>query len=137
MSLNKVTLIGIAGKDPDIRKTADGKLIANFSLATSEVWKDKNSGEKKQNTEWHRIVIFGNLASIAEKYIKKGAKLYIEGQLKTREWVDKLGNKNYTTEVILQGYSANLIMLGSPKEKSGLEKGTEEALKAFDEAQSS
>ena len=124
MSLNKVTLIGLVGKEPDIRKTQDGKLIASFSLATSESWKDKSTGERKQNTEWHKIVIFGQLAEIVERYVKKGSKLYIEGQLKTREWSDKDGAKKYTTEIVLQGFNCNLQMLDTrpklemPKEDS-------------------
>ena len=124
MSLNKVTLIGSVGKEPDIRKTQDGKLIASFSLATSESWKDKSSGERKQNTEWHKIVIFGQLAEIVERYVKKGSKLYLEGSLKTREWSDKDGAKKYTTEIVLQGFNSNLQMLDTrprlemPKEDS-------------------
>jgi len=129
MSLNKVTLIGSVGKDPDIRKTQDGKLIASFSLATSESWKDKSSGERKQNTEWHRIVIFGQLAEIVEKYVKKGSKLYVEGQLKTREWADKDGVKKYTTEIVLQGFSSTLLMLDS--KKSDIDKSFEKVENAF------
>jgi single-strand DNA-binding protein len=131
MSLNKVTLIGSVGKDPDIRKTQDGKLIASFSLATSESWKDKSSGERKQNTEWHRIVIFGQLAEIVEKYVKKGSKLYLEGSLKTREWTDKKdGVKKYTTEIVLQGFSSTLLMLDS--KKSDIDKSFEKVENAFD-----
>lgn len=125
MSLNKVSLIGLVGKEPDIRKTQDGKLIASFSLATSESWKDKSSGERKQNTEWHKIVIFGQLAKIVERYVKKGSKLYLEGSLKTRDWIDKKdGVKKYTTEIVLQGFNCNLQMLDTrprlemPKEDS-------------------
>lgn len=130
MSLNKVTLIGSVGKDPDIRKTQDGKLIASFSLATSESWKDKSSGERKQNTEWHRIVIFGQLAEIVEKYVKKGSKLYLEGSLKTREWTDKKdGVKKYTTEIVLQGFSSTLLMLDS--KKSDIDKSFEKVENAF------
>lgn len=113
MSLNKVTLIGNVGQDPEIRSTQDGKELASFSLATTESWKDKNSGEKKDKTEWHRIVVFGPLAGIVKNYVKKGSKLYIEGQLKTREWTDKEGVKRFTTEIILQGYTSNLQMLDS------------------------
>jgi len=124
MSLNKVTLIGNLGKDPDIRSTQDGKELASFSLATTESWKDKTTGEKKDKTEWHRIVVFGPLAGIVKNYVKKGSKLYIEGQLKTREWSDKDGAKKYTTEIVLQGFNCNLQMLDTrsklemPKEDS-------------------
>lgn len=120
MSLNKVLLIGSVGKDPDIRKTQDGKLIASFSLATNEKWSGKD-GSKQEKVEWHRIVIFGQLACIVEKYVKKGSKLYVEGQLKTREWTDKDGVKKFTTEVVLQGFNSNLLMLDS-KPKSEMPK---------------
>jgi len=113
MSLNKVTLIGNVGQDPEIRSTQDGKELANFSLATTESWKDKSTGEKKDKTEWHRVVVFGPLAGIVKNYVKKGSKLYVEGQLKTREWTDKEGIKRYTTEVVLQGFNSNLQMLDS------------------------
>jgi single-strand DNA-binding protein len=112
MSLNKVSLIGLVGKEPDIRTTQDGKEVASFSLATTESWKDKNTGEKKDKTEWHRIVVFGALAGIVKNYVKKGSKLYVEGQLKTREWTDKDGIKKYTTEIVLQGFNSTLLMLG-------------------------
>ena len=128
MSLNKVTLIGLVGKEPDIRKTQDGKLIASFSLATSESWKDKSSGERKQNTEWHKIVIFGQLAEIVERYVKKGSKLYLEGSLKTRDWIDKKdGVKKYTTEIVLQGFNSNLQILDS-KPKSEMPKQDNDSL---------
>lgn len=131
MSLNKVTLIGLVGKEPDIRKTQDGKLIASFSLATSESWKDKSSGERKQSTEWHKIVIFGQLAEIVERYVKKGSKLYLEGSLKTREWIDKKdGVKKYTTEIVLQGFGSRLEMLDS--KKSDLDNSFDKVEKAFD-----
>ncbi len=111
-SLNKVTLIGNLGKDPEIRSTSDGKEIANFSIATSENWKDKITGEKKEKTEWHRIVIFKEgLVGIVKNYVKKGSKLYIEGQLQTRKWVDNNGQEKYTTEVVLQGFNSVLILL--------------------------
>ena len=113
-SLNKVTLIGNLGKDPEIRSTSDGREIANFSIATSENWKDKVTGEKKEKTEWHRIVVFKEgLVGVIKKYVKKGAKLYIEGQLQTRKWVDSNGQERYTTEVVLQGFNTNLILLDS------------------------
>ena len=113
-SLNKVTLIGNLGGDPEIRTTNDGKEIANFSLATSESWKDKATGEKKEKTEWHRIVCFNEgLVKIIKEYVKKGTKLYIEGQLQTRKWLDNVNHERYTTEVVLQGYNAHLVLLGS------------------------
>ena len=111
-SLNKVTLIGNLGRDPEVRHTNDGKEIASFSLATSESWRDKTSGEKKERTEWHRIVVFSEgLVNIIKSYVKKGSKIYIEGSLQTRKWQDNTGQEKYTTEVVLQGYSAQLILL--------------------------
>jgi single-strand DNA-binding protein len=117
-SLNKVTLIGNLGKDPEIRKTQDGRPIAVFSLATTESWKDK-SGERRDKTEWHNIVVFNEgLCGVIEKYIKKGSKIYIEGQLQTRKWQDKEGHDRYTTEVVLQGFSSQLIMLDGRNQTS-------------------
>lgn len=114
MSLNKVILIGNVGQDPEIRSTQDGREIASFSLATSESWKDKVTKEKKDKVEWHRIVVFSQgLIGIIKNYIKKGSKLYIEGQLQTRKWTDKDGVEKYTTEIVLQNYSSNLQMLDS------------------------
>ena len=111
-SVNKVILVGNLGKDPEIRRTQDGRPIANRSVATSESWKDKNSGERKEKTEWHRVVIFNEgLCRIAEQYLKKGAKVYLEGQLQTRKWQDKDGNDKYSTEVVLQGFNSSLTML--------------------------
>jgi single-strand DNA-binding protein len=112
MSINKVILVGNVGQDPEIRTTQDGREIANFSLATSESWKDKNSGEKKDKTEWHRIVIFSQgLVGIAKNYVKKGSKLYIEGALQSRKWTDNQGNEKTTTEIVLQNYSSVLQIL--------------------------
>ncbi len=111
-SVNKVILIGNVGKDPEIRRTQDGRPIANLSIATSESWRDKNSGEKKEKTEWHRVVVFNeNLCKVIEQYVKKGAKLYIEGQLQTRKWQNKEGVDQYSTEVVLQGFNGTLTML--------------------------
>lgn len=111
-SINKVILVGNVGKDPEIRTTADGRKIASVVLATSESWKDKHTGEKKDKTEWHRISIFNEgLVSVVENYVKKGAKLYIEGTLQTRKWTDQSGIEKYSTEVILQGYNSQLMML--------------------------
>ena len=111
-SVNKVILIGNLGKDPEIRRTQDGRPIANLSVATSESWRDKATGERKEKTEWHRVVIFNEgLCRIAEQYLKKGAKVYLEGQLQTRKWQDKSGQDKYSTEVGLQGFNSQLTML--------------------------
>jgi len=113
-SLNKVTLIGNLGKDPEIRTTSEGKDIITFSLATSESWKDKATGEKREKTEWHRVVIFNEgLVNVVKNYVKKGTKLFIEGSLQTRKWQDASGVEKYTTEVVLQNYNSNLILLDS------------------------
>ena len=115
-SINKVILIGNLGKDPEIRRTQDGKPVANLSIATSESWRDKSTGERKEKTEWHRVVIFNEgLCKIAEQYLKKGAKVYLEGQLTTRKWTDKDGNEKYSTEIVLQGFNSQLTMLDSAK----------------------
>ncbi|WP_137389323.1 single-stranded DNA-binding protein [Rhodoligotrophos defluvii] len=111
-SVNKVILIGNLGKDPEIRHTKDGRPVASFSLATTENWRDRQSGERKERTEWHNIVIFSEgLCKVAEQYLKKGSKVYVEGQLQTRKWQDQNGNDRYTTEVVLQGFNATLTML--------------------------
>lgn len=111
-SLNKVMLIGNLGKDPEVRRTQDGKAIVSFSVATSENWRDKGTGERKEKTEWHRVVIFNeNLAKVAEQYLKKGSKVFVEGQLQTREWTDQQGAKRYSTEVVLQNFRGELTML--------------------------
>ncbi|SHG87265.1 single-stranded DNA-binding protein [Bradyrhizobium erythrophlei] len=111
-SLNMVQLIGNLGKDPEIRRTQGGKPIANLSIATSESWRDKQTGERKEKTEWHRVVIFNEgLAGIAEKYLKKGSKVYVQGALQTRKWTDQSGVEKYSTEVILQGFNSTLTML--------------------------
>jgi len=111
-SVNKVILVGNLGADPEIRRTQDGRPIANLRVATSETWRDKATGERKERTEWHRVVIFSEgLAKVAEQYLKKGAKVYIEGQLQTRKWQDQQGQDRYSTEVVLQGFSAQLTML--------------------------
>ncbi|HLX15970.1 MAG TPA: single-stranded DNA-binding protein [Bradyrhizobium sp.] len=111
-SVNKVILVGNLGKDPEIRRTQDGRPIANLSVATSDSWRDKATGERKEKTEWHRVVIFNEgLCKVAEQYLKKGAKVYIEGQLQTRKWTDQSGVEKYSTEVVLQGFNSNLTML--------------------------
>ncbi len=114
MSINKVILVGNVGQDPEIRSTQDGREVANFSLATSENWKDKNTGERREKTEWHRIVVFSQgLIGVIKSYIKKGAKLYIEGSLQTRKWTDNQGVEKYTTEIVLQNYNSTLQILDS------------------------
>lgn len=112
MSLNKVTLIGNLGQDPEVSSTQNGGEIAKFSIATTESWKDKNTSERKDKTEWHRIVIYSQgLVGIAKNYLKKGSKIYIEGALQTRKWTDDQGIERYTTEVVLQNYNSNLQIL--------------------------
>jgi len=111
-SVNKVILVGNLGADPDVRSTKDGRPVVNLSVATSENWRDKNSGERREKTEWHRVVIFSEgLCRIAEQYLKKGSKVYLEGQLQTRKWQDDNGNDRYTTEVVLQNYGGTMTML--------------------------
>ena len=111
-SVNKVILVGNLGRDPEIRSTQDGLRIANLNLATSESWRDRTSGERKERTEWHRVVIFNeNLVTIAEKYLRKGSKIYVEGALQTRKWTDNAGVEKYSTEVVLQRFRGELTML--------------------------
>jgi single-strand DNA-binding protein len=111
-SVNKVILIGNLGADPEVRHTQDGRPIVNLRLATSESWRDKASGERKERTEWHRVVIFSEpLCRVAEQYLKKGSKIYVEGQLQTRKWQDQSGQDRYSTEVVLQGFNSQLTML--------------------------
>ena len=113
-SVNKVILLGNLGRDPDIRSMQSGKKMASFSIATSKRWKDRNTQEQKENTSWHNIVVFNEgLVDVIEKYVKKGSKIYVEGELSTRKYQDNDGNDRYTTEVVLQGYNSNLTMLGS------------------------
>lgn len=124
-SVNKVILIGNLGADPEIRRTQDGKAIANLRVATSENWRDKNTGERRERTEWHRVVIFSEgLTRIAEQYLKKGSKIYLEGQLQTRKWEDQSGQERYSTEVVLQGFNSVLTMLdGRPGSGGGDDAG--------------
>lgn len=111
-SLNKAQLIGRLGQDPEIRRTQDGKPIANLRIATSESWRDRNSGEKRERTEWHRVVIFSEgLCRVVEQYLRKGSQVFVEGQIQTREW-EKDGVKRYTTEIVLQNFGGNLVLLG-------------------------
>ena len=120
-SINKVTLVGNVGNDPEVRTLQSGNKVVNLSLATSERWKDKETGEMKSNTEWHKVVIFNAiLADIAEKYIKKGAKIYLEGQLQTKKWQDSNGLDRYTTEVVVQNFKGEMVLLDRSSENSSL-----------------
>lgn len=125
--LNKVTLIGHLGKDPEIRTMQSGDRVANFSLATTERWKDKTTGEKKEKTEWHRIVIFNKaLVDLSEKYIRKGSKIYLEGQLETRKWSDsKTGEDKYSTEIVLRPFNGQIVMLDGKGETKPTEQQDE------------
>ncbi len=119
-SVNKVILIGNLGADPEVRHTQDGRPICNLRVATTDSWRDKASGEKKERTEWHRVVIFNEgLCKVAEQYLKKGAKVYIEGQLQTRKWTDQAGVEKFSTEVVLQGFNSTLTMLDGRQGASG------------------
>jgi single-strand DNA-binding protein len=111
-SVNKVILVGNLGADPEIRRTQDGRPIANLRVATSETWRDRNTGERREKTEWHRVVIFSEgLAKVVEQYLKKGSRVYVEGQLQTRKWQDQQGQDRWSTEVVIQGFSGQLVML--------------------------
>src|SRR5690349_12237115 len=129
-SVNKVILVGNLGRDPEIRSMQDGNRVANLAVATSESWRDRVSGERKERTEWHRVVIFNErLAEVAEKYLKKGSKVYVEGALQTRKWTDNGGQERYTTEVVLQRFRGELTMLdgarggGGPPIEGGYDEG--------------
>ncbi len=116
-SINKVILVGNLGRDPEIRAMQDGREVANLAIATSESWKDRNTGERREKTEWHRVVIFNEgLVSIAKNYLRKGSKVYLEGQLQTRKWTDQSGVEKYSTEVVLQGFNSNLTMLDGKRD---------------------
>lgn len=110
-SVNKVILVGNLGADPDVRKLNNGDPVVNLRVATSESWRDKGSGERREKTEWHQVVVFGGLAKVAEQYLKKGSKVYLEGSLQTRKWQDQNGNDRYSTEVVLQNFGSQLVML--------------------------
>lgn len=119
-SVNKVILVGNLGADPEVRRTQDGRPIVNLRLATTDSWRDRTSGERREKTEWHRVVIFNEgLAKVAEQYLKKGAKIYVEGQLQSREWEDQQGQKRWSTEVVLQNFNSTLTMLDGPGGRSG------------------
>jgi len=123
-SVNKVILIGNVGADPEIRRTQDGRPIANLRIATSETWRDRTSGERREKTEWHTVVVFNEgLCKVVEQYVKKGAKLYIEGALQTRKWQDQNGQDRYSTEVVLQGFNSTLTMLDGRGEGGGASSG--------------
>ncbi|KZL24122.1 single-stranded DNA-binding protein [Pseudovibrio sp. WM33] len=119
-SVNKVILVGNLGADPEIRRTQDGRPIVNLRIATSESWRDRNSGERRERTEWHRVVVFNEgLAKVAEQFLRKGSKVYIEGQLQTRKWQDQSGQDKYSTEIVLQGFNSTLTMLDGRGEGGG------------------
>ena len=125
--LNRASLLGRLGADPEMRSTQSGDKVANFSVATSEQWKDRNTGEKQQRTEWHRIVVFGPLASVAEKHLRKGARVHIEGTIRTRKWQHKDGGDRYSTEIVLSGFAASLNVIDWPDDLNGTAKGQDEA----------
>ncbi|WP_068317636.1 single-stranded DNA-binding protein [Polycladidibacter hongkongensis] len=123
-SVNKVILVGNLGADPEVRRTQDGRPIVNLRIATSETWRDRNSGERRERTEWHRVVVFSEgLAKVAEQYLRKGSKVYLEGQLQTRKWQDQSGQDRYSTEVVLQGFNSTLTMLDGRGEGGGQQGG--------------
>ncbi len=123
-SINKVILVGNLGKDPEVRAMQDGREVCNLTIATGESWKDKNTGERKEKTEWHRVVIFNdNLTRVAKQYLHKGSKVYIEGQLQTRKWTNKEGQEQYSTEIVLQGFNGNLTMLDGKPSEGGARSG--------------
>ena len=127
-SVNKVILVGNLGKDPEVRRMQDGRPVVNMSVATSESWRDKATGERKEKTEWHRVVIFNEgLAKVAEQYLKKGSKVYLEGALQTRKWTDQQGVEKYSTEVVLQGFNSTLTMLDGRSGGGGGSFGSDDA----------
>jgi single-strand DNA-binding protein len=126
-SINKVILVGNLGKDPEIRRTQDGRPIANLRVATTESWRDKNSGEKRERTEWHSVVIFSEgLCRVVEQFLKKGSKVYLEGQLQTRKWQGQDGQDRYSTEVVLQNFNGTLVLLDRPSGGAGTGSGMQE-----------
>ena len=125
-SVNKVILVGNLGKDPEIRTFQNGGKVCNFSIATSETWKDRNSGERQERTQWHNIAIFSEpISNVAEQYLKKGSKIYVEGQLETRKWQDQTGNDRYSTEVVIRPYSGSLTMLDSRSDSLAINSETD------------
>ena len=119
-SVNKVILIGNLGRDPEVRRMQSGDAVANLSVATSDQWNDRQTGERRERTEWHRVVIFGKLAEIAENYLRKGSKVYLEGQLQTRKWQDQGGQDRYSTEVVLRGFNGSMTMLDGRNGSGGM-----------------
>ncbi len=140
-SVNKVILLGNLGRDPEIRSMQSGSKMATFSMATSKRWRDKNTQEQRDKTSWHNIVVFGDgLVDIVEKYVKKGSKIYVEGELQTRKWQDQDGNDRYTTEVVLQGYGSNLTLLDSKNANNNIEEqsiNTDQTVSNFENSVSS
>jgi single-strand DNA-binding protein len=136
-SLNKVLLIGRLGADPEIKQMVNGKSVARLSLATSQSWKDKNTGEKKEKVEWHRIVVFNDgLVNVVQQYLKKGAQIYVEGQLTTRKWKDEQsGQDKYSTEIVIQGYNCSLTMLGGGNSGGGIQNDTSQQNNIEDSSQ--
>jgi single-strand DNA-binding protein len=139
-SVNKVVLVGNLGRDPEVRRLASGEPVVNLSVATSESWRDKASGERKERTEWHRVVIFNeNLAKVAEQYLHKGSKVYLEGQLQTRKYTDKDGAEKYSTEIVLQRFRGELVMLDSRGDSDRAERpamaGASEGARSFERAE--
>ncbi|EMC9391358.1 single-stranded DNA-binding protein [Vibrio parahaemolyticus] len=124
--VNKVILVGNLGCDPEIRYMPNGNAVATLTIATSETWRDKGTGEQREKTEWHRVVIFGALAKVAENYLRKGSQVYIEGQLQTRKWQDQSGQDRFTTEVVVQGYSAVMQMLGGNRSDNSQQGGQQQ-----------
>ncbi len=136
-SINKVTLVGNLGREPEVRHTQSGSKIVNMSIATTDSWKDKQTGERKERTEWHRVVIFNpGLADIAERFVKKGSRVYIEGSLQTRKWQDNSGVEKYTTEIVLQNYNGELVLLDA-KGSDGYESSSSSSLPFGNDSSSS
>lgn len=125
--LNQVELIGNLGRDPEVRQTNSGNPVANLSIATTEKWTDKNTGQKQERTEWHRVTLWGPLATIAGQYLRKGSKCYIRGQLQTRKWQDQQGQDRYTTEVVCQGFDGKMVMLDPPPQNQGQQQPNQHA----------
>ncbi len=134
-SVNKAIIIGNLGADPEVRRTQDGKPIVNMNIATSDTWRDKATGERKEKTEWHRVVIFNEgLAKVAEQYLHKGSKVCVEGALQTRKWQDKDGKDKYSTEIVLTGYGSTLVMLDKPDRESGDRPASERGANSYADA---
>ena len=135
--VNKVILIGNLGRDPEVKYTASGSAVANFSIATSESWNDKQTNERVEKTEWHRVVIFGKAAEVAGEYLRKGSQVYIEGKLQTRKWQDQSGQDRYTTEIVVDQFSGTMQLLGGRAEAGGRPRSTDEGFRPKSQAQQS